>query len=160
LYAPYSYDFTAGGTYSIYNVYPAVNDYPNYLVMAQSFKDVMVRIYQGQLPGLYSNNSGALGSVMQIMGTEARQAAHIRIIRRNASAPENPKPWITNNIPPAESFRLYYTGEDNVLQYGFDVTTFNGVNGNLISGTAATEAFDEPIAQSNVLSLFAPFILK
>jgi len=158
-YSPYSYDFTAGGTYQIYSA--SAGDYTNFLELGQVIKDLMVRAYQAQVANLLSNTGSSLGGVMQVMGAEGRHAAHLRLMRRFMAAPEYPKPWITNNIPPAQNFSAFYTGEDNTIQYGgINITTLAGVNGAEITETAATEAFDEPMSQTSVLSLLAPFILS
>ena len=157
-FCPAAYDFTAGGQYQIYTS----GNYYLYLDLAQVFEDLIVRAYNGILANLTSNAS-VLTSIAQLQSVEGRHASHVRYVRRfSTTAPENPKPWITNNIPvsyyPITNFQPFYNGEDNQVQYGIDITTLPGITGTL-SQTAATEAFDEPLDQATVLSYLAPFLL-
>ena len=110
----------------------------------------------------YLEGDASLTTVLQILSVEGRHASHSRLMRRQNAAPENPKPWITNNIPinyvPFNAFQNFYKGEDNVMQMGIDITALPGITGSL-SETAATEAFDEPLDKATVLSYIAPFLL-
>ena len=158
LYVPSAYDFTAGGLYSA-----VFNDYPTFLIMAQVFEDTGIHAYQGQIPSLWSNAS-VLGQAFQIQSTEGRHAAHVRLIRRQApiSAPENPAPWISNNIPPTIALQNYYLGEDNTQQIGgIDISTLKDAYSS--TGTvpllSATAAFDEGMDMPAILSLIQPFLL-
>jgi Ferritin-like domain len=158
-YCPAGYDFTAGGQFPIYTS----GNYYLFLDLAQAFQDLVVRAYIGALDNLTSNMSVAT-SILQILSVEGRHAAHARLVRRySGTAPENPKPWITNNISinyyPNTVFQPYYNGEDNVTQLGIDVTTLTGLAGTTISQTAASESFDEPLDQATVLNLISGFIL-
>ena len=156
LYVPTAYDFTMGGTYSTFN------DYPSFLIIAQIIEDTGVRAYKGQLPSLLGNG-GVLTQAMQISATEARHAAHVRTIRRlpPISAPENPAPWITNNIPPLVALQSYYNGEDATVQMnGIDITTLTDTAaGGTVPKLSATAAFDEALDSATVLSLIQPFLL-
>ncbi|MBC7552429.1 MAG: ferritin-like domain-containing protein [Taibaiella sp.] len=150
-FTPPSYDFTARNTFRVFD------NYAGFLELAQTFEDTGVRAYQGQLPDLLGNTDGVLTQVLQISTVEARHAAYIRLVRRlGLGAIDNPKPWITNNIPPIISLQPNYLGEDNTVQKGVEVTSIAGYNGN-IPKTAATEAFDEPLDKATVASLIAPF---
>jgi len=150
-YVPTAYDFTGGGAYHTFE------DYPTFLVVAQTFEDTGVRAYQGQMP-IFIGNNAVLTQAMQIMTVEGRHASFVRLIRRQMGAPEQPKPWITNNIAPTNSVLANYAGEDNVLQKGINVTTLPDYTGtSTISEAAATAAFDEPLDKATVSSLIAPF---
>ena len=157
-YCPAAYDFTAGGQYPIYTT----GNYYLFLDFAQLFQDLFIRAYIGIFPNLIGDKT-SLTTAMQLLSVEGRHASHVRLVRRfTTSAPDYPKPWITNNIPinysPVNAFQSYYLGEDNIVQLNIDITTLPGITGTL-SETAATEAFDEPLPQATVLSLIAPFLL-
>lgn len=152
-YSPPSYDFTAGNTYEVFN------DYPTFLEFAQAFEDTSIRAYLGQIPNLLSNPNDILEQVLQINAVEGRHASFIRLVRRFNGAVDYPKPWITNNAPPIVQLQPNYLGEDNTIQKGVTITSLPGVSGN-ISMTAATEAFDEPLDNTTVLTLLAPFIIS
>jgi hypothetical protein len=157
-YCPAAYDFTASGQYPIYYT----GNYYLFLDFAQLFQDLFARAYIGVIPNL-TGNATALTTVMQLLSVEGRHASYVRTVRRfTAQATDDPKPWITNNnslnsTPPTE-FEPFYAGENNVIQMGIDITTLPGIIGT-ISQTAATEAFDEPLDQTTVLSLIAQFML-
>lgn len=151
-YTPASYDFTAGGRYPIYTRYDL------FLKMANTFEDTGVRAYQGQIPELLANTNGIMVQALQITSVEARHAAYIRVLRRLRGDIDNPKPWITNNVPPEAFLQPFYLGEDNVIQNGLDLTTLTGVNGTELSMTAASEAFDEPSDKATIAALIKPFI--
>ncbi len=159
LYVPSAYDFTGGGTIAA----SVFNDYPTFLIMAQVFEDTGVHAYQGQMPSLFGN-AGVLGQAFQIQSTEGRHAAHVRLLRRQSpiSAPENPAPWINNNIPPTVALQNYYVGEENTLQIGgIDISTL--ADAYSTTGTvpllSATAAFDEGMDSTTILSLIQPFLL-
>ena len=150
-----TYDFTAGSTYHVFE------DYNTFLIIAQTFEDTGVRAYAGQLSVfLGSANSTILKQVLEISCVEARHAAHVRYVRRlrGGAAPDYPAPWITNNIPPVVALQANYLGEDNVNQDGIVITSLSGVSGT-IPQASATAAFDEPLDQSTVTNLIAPFFL-
>jgi hypothetical protein len=149
-----AYDFTAGGTY------PVFSNYATFLTIAQTFEDTGVRAYKGQLPN-FLGSAGVLTQALQIQSVEARHAAHIRLVRRFAGAIEYPKPWITNNIAPITAVQSVYNGEDNTLQDGINITLLPDAyyNPATVPGTAATEAFDEPIDSATVAAAIAQFML-
>ena len=153
-FVPAAYDFTGGGAYN--NVF---NDYPTFLILAEVFEDTGVRAYGGQM-SVFSGNS-LLVQAQQIATVEARHAAHVRLIRRNAGASELPAPWITNNIPPTTATQANYLGEDNTIQgvgaISLDITTITDGTGT-VPKSAATAAFDEPLDSGTVTTLVSPFL--
>ena len=153
-FVPAAYDFTGGGTYAT-----VFDNYPTFLILAEVLEDTGVRAYGGQM-STFSGNS-LLIQAQQIATVEARHAAHVRLIRRNAGASELPAPWITNNIPPTTGTQANYLGEDNVIQSvgatSVNITTLADGK-STVPQHSATAAFDEPLDKATVLSLLAPFI--
>lgn len=137
-----TFDFTAGGNFTPFVVYA------QFLALSQAFEDTGVRAYKGQAGNLISNND-VLTAALQIHSVEARHAAEVRRLRGQ-------KGWITSNsndtLPAATA--PIYAGEDNVTQGGVNVTTITNV------GTGAiTEAFDEPLTDTQVLAIADLFIV-
>ncbi|MBL7692568.1 MAG: ferritin-like domain-containing protein [Flavipsychrobacter sp.] len=153
-YVPAAYDFTMGG------VYQPFDDYKTFLLLAQVFEDTGLHAIQGQMQTFLSNNA-VLTQAFQLQAAEARHAAFVRHIRRIApiSAPEEPAPWITNNIPPTIPFQSYYLSEDKVEYNG--VIALNLPNPYYNNGqtpqVSATAAFDEGYDKTKILSLIKPF---
>jgi len=132
------FDFTAGGTYP--NVF---TDYATFLTISQAFEDTGVRAYKGQAGNLMGN-SAVLTAALQIHSVEARHASEVRRIRGQ-------KGWIVN----AESGgapAAIYNGENNTTQAGVNILTY-------VSGTAASESFDEPLSKTDVVAIVTPFIV-
>lgn len=155
LHVPTAYDFTAGGTYHPFE------DYATFLTLAAVFEDTGVHAYKGQLPVLLGNTA-VLKQTFQIQSVEGRHAAHVRLLRRLAvGAPEDPAPWITNDIPPFAQIKNYYKGENNTIQNGIDLLLLPDAYA--IDGTvpeaSATAAFDESKSKSDVMGFIAPFKL-
>jgi len=148
-----TYDFTAG------SIFPTFSNYSTFLVLAQTFEDTGVRAYKGQTP-VFFGSATLLQQVLELSCVEGRHAAHVRLVRRmtGAAAPDYPAPWITNNIPPIVALQANYLGEDNVTQQGVVITSLKDITGT-IPEASATAAFDEPLLQSTVTSLIAPFFL-
>lgn len=148
-----SFDFTAGGMFG--NVF---SDYDTFLAVANALEDTGVRAYKGQAGELMENDD-LLRYALNIHSVEARHAAHVRQMRRaRGGAAANLKPWITGaNDTGIAAVDPVYAGEDNVEQADADITTLQGVEGN-ISRNAATEAFDEPLSKDAVLSIANLFI--
>ena len=159
-FVPSAYDFRAQKD-ATYGPYFAVvfEDYRVFLVLAQLLEDTSVHSYEGQIPAV-TGNTTVLTNMFQLLTVEARHAAHIRQLRRmpNVNAPEQPAPWIVNNIPPSSLFQSYYTGEDNVIQNDITITSLEGVKGN-VPKISATAAFDEPYDAATVKKLILPFKL-
>lgn len=144
-----NFDFTAKGSFP-----DVFSNYDTFLAIAQAFEDTGVRAYKGQAAKLISNND-VLTAALNIHSVEARHASHIRQMRRARGA--QVKPWITNNdlggLPSAAA--PIYAGEENASQAGVTITNINGMN---ISMEDATEAFDEPLTEQQVLSIVKPFL--
>lgn len=161
-----SFDLTGGkgsgtGPFAGY-----LTNYAVQLAMAQTFEDTGVRAYKGQAPNLQSNK-GVLEAALQIHSVEARHAAHLRYMRRTLNqaipAGQKPlKPWITLNYsgidyPTAQSnINLSFAGEENAAQAGVNITGIG--NNDFISEKAASEAFDEPLTKTQILTIVDPFI--
>lgn len=143
-----SFDFTAKGNFP--NVF---TNYDTFLAVAQAFEDTGVRAYKGQAGKLIANND-VLTAALNIHSVEARHAAHIRQMRRARGA--QVKPWITGKdlggLPSATA--PIYAGEENTTQAGVEITN---INGQAISMDDATEAFDEPLTEQQVLAIVEPF---
>ena len=144
-----NFDFTAKGTF------PTVfSNYDVLLAVASAFEDTGVRAYKGQAPNLMGNGP-ILTAALNIHSVEARHASHLRLMRRMRGV--NIKPWITGaNDTGVPQVAASFAGEDNKVQAGIDITSFNGV-GAKISLNAATESFDEPLTKDQVLAIVTPF---
>lgn len=149
-----TFDFTAGGTFS-----DVFSNYDTFLAVANAFEDTGVRAYKGQAGNLMENDD-ILRYALNIHSVEARHASHIRQMRRaRGGGAVNLKPWITGaNDTGVSAVDPVYAGEDNKVQAGADVTSFNGASGK-ISANAATEAFDEPLSKEAVLQIAGLFIV-
>lgn len=155
LYVPAAYDFTMGGTYPVYS------NYPTFLNVIQTFQDTYVRVLNSFMPVVIGNTE-VLTQLLQIYTVEARQAAHVRIVRRYTGAPENPAPWITNNIAPDTRFQTNYNKEDNLIQLGginIETLTDKYNNSQYVPKVSATAAFDEPLDSGTVSTFIAQFML-
>jgi len=163
LFVPAAYDFTAGATYTTFD------DYATFLVLAQVFEDTAVHAYKGQIGNLLGNTS-ALTQAFQMQSAEGRHAAHVRLIRRNLNAADNPAPWITNRVPPAPTntaqpdsqFQPFYVNEDNVVQLD-NIAITSLTDSYSSTGTvpvvSATAAFDEGYTSAQITTLLQPFML-
>lgn len=150
-----NFDFTAGNG-SMAGPYATVfTDYNTTLAVGQAFEDTGVRAYKGQAGNLMSNND-VLTAALQIHSVEARHASYIRYLRQKRGATNN-KPWITlNDAGGIPGVAAVYAGEENTVQAGIQITGINGAN---VSAAAASEAFDEPLTQAQVLAIVDPFII-
>ncbi len=163
-YIPKAYDFTGSSSTTYGPVFANVfNDYTTFLITAQTFEDTHIRALLGQLPD-YSGNP-LFAQVQQILATEGRHAAYIRLLRRNLGATETPAPWINNNIAPTSSvsgsnnvLQPFYNGEENTQQLIGPIDSMAGVTGT-IPTLSATAAFDEPLSQTAIINLLNPFIV-
>jgi rubrerythrin len=142
-----AFDFTAGGMFP-----NAFSDYATFLTLAQSFEDTGVRAYKGQAGNLVSDNN-TLKAALQIHSVEARHASEVRRLR-GAASNQNIKGWITgkesNGAPAA-----IYEGEENITHAGASLNNISALSG--VSGSAKTEAFDEPLTTEQVLAIVTPF---
>ncbi len=132
------FDYTAGGTYAA-----VFTNYATFLTLSQAFEDTGVRAYKGQAGNLLSNDA-VLTAALQIHSVEARHASEIRRIRGQ-------KGWISNSDSGGAPAAVY-ANENNLIQGGVNISTF-------VSTQAATEAFDEPLTKTDVLSIVSPFIV-
>lgn len=153
-YVPAAYDFTASGAYQPFA------DYKTFLLLAQVFEDTGIRAIAGQMPAISPNNE-LLIQAFQLQAAEARHSAFIRRIRRIAPilAPEEPAPWINNNIPPTIPFQPVYLSEDNVEHEGVVVLNLpnNFSTDGKIPQISATAAFDEVLAKDKALAIIKPY---
>ncbi len=134
-----TFDFTAGGKFTPFS------DYAQFLILSQGFEDLGVRAYKGQAPNLMPYDELLL-TALRIHSVEARHAAIVRRIRGKSA-------WITGNMTDAAPIEPIYMGEDKTEQLGVDVVSVSGLSMERVS-----EAFDEPLAKDDVLSIAGMFI--
>ncbi|MBS1772758.1 MAG: ferritin-like domain-containing protein [Bacteroidetes bacterium] len=137
--APLSYNF------ALHNQLNDVfTNYSSFLLVAQVLEDVGVRMYGTAVLGLVTNKA-LRGDAINMRSANARHAAHIRLLRRNAGV--DMMPWITGNNANTVIGEVIkgYQGEDNTMQGIYNITNLNGAK---ISFNAATEAFDEPMEKA------------
>lgn len=147
-----AFDFTAGGAFP--NVF---SDYTTFLAVAQAFEDTGVRAYKGRA-GEITGGGDLLEAALNIHSVEARHAAHIRYMRRNAGHAATLKPWITGKESGiGAAVQPVYDGEENTKQATLEIANINGM---AISTAAASEAFDEPLTKQQVLAIVGPFIVS
>ncbi|WP_276360902.1 ferritin-like domain-containing protein [Daejeonella sp. H1SJ63] len=148
------FDFSAGNGSNTGPFANVFSDYDTFLAVAQTFEDTGVRAYKGQAPALIGSG-GVLTAALNIHSVEARHAAHIRQMRKARGA--NVKPWITGkDTGIGAAVQASYDGEELETQAGIKIT---GINGQTISMSAATEAFDEPLTKAQILAIVDPFIV-
>lgn len=148
------FDFSAGNGSNTGPFANVFSDYDTFLAVAQTFEDTGVRAYKGQAPALIGSG-GVLTAALNIHSVEARHAAHIRQMRKARGA--NVKPWITGKDTGIGAVvQASYDGEELETQAGIKIT---GINGQTISMSAATEAFDEPLTKAQILAIVDPFIV-
>jgi rubrerythrin len=162
-----NFDFS-GGNGS--NTGPFANVFTNYsvlLAVSQTFEDTGVRAYKGQAGNLMSNND-VLTAALQIHSVEARHAAKLRQLRREAGTlvptGVTVRPWITlnqsgiatGNAGADGAIQLSYNGEDLTTQGGANIVGIGGNTG--INARLASEAFDEPLSRTQVEAIVDPFI--
>lgn len=158
-----NFDFSGGNGSGTGPFATAFSNYAVFLAVAQTFEDTGVRAYKGQAGNLMSNND-VLQAALQIHSVEARHAAHIRYMRRNAGTlgAGQIQPWITRNLTNIETgnaaanaaIQKSYNGEENTTQGGVNVSNLAGLGVDV-----NTEAFDEPLTMAQVLDIVDPFIV-
>ncbi|OYX92565.1 MAG: dessication-associated protein, partial [Sphingobacteriia bacterium 35-40-5] len=149
-----TFDFSAGNGSNTGPFANVFSNYDTFLAVAQTFEDTGVRAYKGQAPALIGSG-GVLTAALNIHSVEARHAAHIRQMRKARGA--NIKPWITGQDTGIGAIvQASYAGEELEDQAGIKIT---GINGQMISASAATEAFDEPLTKAQILAIVDPFIV-
>jgi len=148
------------------------------LVATQAFEDTGVRAYKGQAGNLMTNTT-VLETALRIHSVEARHAAKIRRLRRQATTGNSAVRYsgtvrgagtaaagasdVSN--PPAAvvaALEAIYSGVGNTTQGTVSVAGLAGLaSAGIPSGdvtNAATEAFDEPLSRDQVVAIVAPFI--
>jgi len=149
-----TFDFSAGNGSNNGPFANVFSNYDTFLAVAQTFEDTGVRAYKGQA-GALIGSGGVLTAALNIHSVEARHAAHIRQMRKARGA--NVKPWITGQDTGIGAIvQASYAGEELESQAGIKIT---GINGQMISVAAATEAFDEPLTKAQILAIVDPFIV-
>ncbi|MDO8994055.1 MAG: ferritin-like domain-containing protein [Daejeonella sp.] len=149
-----TFDFSAGNGSNTGPFANVFSNYDTFLAVAQTFEDTGVRAYKGQA-GALIGSGGVLTAALNIHSVEARHAAHIRQMRKARGA--TIKPWITGQDTGIGAIvQASYAGEELETQAGVKIT---GINGQMISVAAATEAFDEPLTKAQILAIVDPFIV-
>jgi len=144
------FDFTAKGAYA-----DVFSNYNTFKAVSQALEDTGVRAYKGQAPALRPYKD-ILTAALTIHSVEARHAAEIRRLRGNF---EDTEPffegWITEAQTDVPGAAGNYAGEDNTVHAGVDATTLSYTPA--VTRKEVTEAFDEPLTQSQVIALITPF---
>lgn len=143
-----NFDFTAGGAFNPFGAYA------DFLALAQAFEDTGVRAYKGQAGEVMSSDA-ALTAALQIHSVEARHAAQVRRLRTKKGMGTD-LGWITGesrgNLP--SQTQPVYDGEGNTTHLGIDVPAISNI------GTdAITQAWDEPLTKTQVLTVANLFIM-
>lgn len=147
---------TGGGPFA--NVF---KDYDMFLAVAQTFEDTGVRAYKGQATTLKPDKT-VLSAALRIHATEARHAAHIRLMRSQTAGPlsdnQDIRPWITLKESGINSpdVQASYNGEDNTSQAATEITLINGFL--QITSKKASEAFDEPLTMKDINDIVVKFL--
>lgn len=147
--------------------------YASFLTTAQALEDTGVRAYKGQAtniprtlnPSVGGNVVNVLTVALQIHSVEARHAAHVRMMRRGATAgaQTNIFPWIVNAEPNGAPAAVYGAGnpntifptEGNLVQAGVTLTTGLGAT---YTAEDVSAAFDEGLDNTTVVGIAGPFI--
>lgn len=136
------FDYTAGGGTGQGPFQDVFANIQTFTAVAQAFEDTGVRAYKGQAANLM-DSPDILETALKVHSVEARHAAEVRRLRGEKS-------WIVRdsrgNLPPQT--QGVYNGEDNRFQFILDQPG---------SGITMSEAFDEPLTQSQVLDVVRPF---
>ncbi len=138
-----AFDFTAGKGRMNGPFADVFSNPMTFMAVAQGFEDTGVRAYKGQAANLMGNDA-ILTAALQIHSVEARHAAQVRRMRQQ-------KAWIPGNSRgniPAQT-QGTYDGEGNTFHFILARPSGQG---------SMSEAFDETLTSSQVLSIVAPFI--
>lgn len=145
---------------------PAFDNYPTFLAYAQALEDTGVRAYKGKAGEIKEagNPNDYLTVALQIHSVEARHAAHIRTMRRGATAGSIMQSgWITgaeaNGAPEAVygagNPATIFPAESNTMQAGLNLTTALGTT---YTAAEVSEAFDEALDEATVRAIAGQFI--
>lgn len=147
----------------------AFSNYASFLTFAQAFEDVGVRAYKGQAARISRTETktvagsqvNVLTVALQIHSVEARHAAHIRVMRRGATAGAQTSimPWIINADSNGAPAAVYGTGnpatdfpaENNIAQGG--ITSLTTMLGTTYDAADVSAAFDEPLDNTTVTNI-------
>jgi|GEM_PF-3582648 len=147
--APATYDFTAK------NALPkTMSDYSTFLTVAHAIEDAGVRMYLTAIQKLLTNKAFRTDAV-NMATTNARHAAHVRMLRRNLGV--DMMGWVVGTEPNSivGEIKKAYQNEDNTIQQKIET---QGINGFAISFNAASSAFDEPMSEADAKIFMTPFI--
>lgn len=155
-----------------FNFGAAFATYQSFLTTAQALEDTGVRAYKGQAANIprtavvTGTQTNILQTALQIHSVEARHAAHIRMMRRGATAGAQTTiyPWIINgeaNGAPAIVYgagnpstgtapALFFPAEGNVAQAGVTLTTGLGTT---YTAEDVSAAFDEGLDNTTVVTI-------
>ena len=149
-----TFDFSGGNGSGNGPFKDAFTNYTLFLAVSQALEDTGVRAYKGQAGALISNND-ILTAALRIHSVEARHAAHVRKMRKEMGAPQDP--WITGKDTGGIGalVQANYDGEENTNQAGVEIT--NIAPG--ITSAIASESFDEQLTKAQVLMLVDGFIV-
>lgn len=152
-----------------FNFGNAFATYGSFLTLAQGLEDTGVRAYKGQATSIPrtlmqtvgGNQVNVLTVALQIHSVEARHAAHIRYMRRGATAGNQTTimPWIVNADANGVPAAVYGAGnpvatfpaEDNVAQGG--ITNLTSALGATYSAADVSAAFDEGLDMTTVTAI-------
>ena len=142
-----TFDFTAKGALPDFAF--AAGQYETFRILAQTFEDLGVRAYKGQIEALVADEP-ALNAALAIHSVEARHAAEVRRLR-------GVKGWITGSGPDdvPTFLQAVYAGEEVTTQGTVNVAGAIATTG---GAEAASQAFDEPLTAAQVTAIVTPFI--
>ncbi|UYZ63023.1 ferritin-like domain-containing protein [Hymenobacter weizhouensis] len=141
----------------------AFSTYSTFLTFAQAFEDTGVRAYKGQATVIKGagNPNNVLQTALQIHSVEARHAAHIRYMRRGATAGNQTgiMPWVVNadaNGAPAPVYGAgnpvnLFPAEDNLAQGG--IANLTTALGTTYTAADVSAAFDEGLDSTTVTNI-------
>jgi len=151
-----------------FNFGQAFATYQSFLTTAQALEDTGVRAYKGQAGNIPRTLNPTVGGAtvnlltvaLQIHSVEARHAAHIRVMRRGATAGNQTGifPWIVgadSNGAPAVVYGAgnpvaTFPAEDNTSQGGINLLTGTGVT---YTAADVSAAFDEGLDNTTVTAI-------
>lgn len=153
-----------------FNFGGAFADYATFLTFAQAFEDTGVRAYKGQAGKIPRTETKTVAGTqvnlltvaLQIHSVEARHAAHIRVMRRGATAGNQPNimPWIVNADANGAPAAVYGAGnpatdfpaESNVMQ-GSPALNLTTALGTTYTAEEVSGAFDEGLDNTTVTAI-------